>query len=201
MSRKLLYIFGGTILVLILDIVAIFFFQRRTTPPKTNTNTSTAVPNVNTVILPGGAGSGSTGNTNAATGGEVDQRKAVERIATDFASIYGSFSTQNNFENITQLYFYMTPPLKAQQEAFVAAEQQKRTDTSLYKGTTSVSRITTTEEFDLNAGTAQVKVTLQRVDTSGSTSDSSTYNQDLTLHFERIQGAWKVARLAWGPKL
>ena len=78
----------------------------------------------------------------------------MERIATDFASIYGSFSTQNNFENITQLYFYMTPPLKAQQEAFVAAEQQKRTDTSLYKGTTSVSRITTTEEFDLNAGTA-----------------------------------------------
>ena len=60
----------------------------------------------------------------------------MERIATDFASIYGSFSTQNNFENITQLYFYMTPPLKAQQEAFVAAEQQKRTDTSLYKGTT-----------------------------------------------------------------
>lgn len=198
MSRKLLYIFGGTILVLVLVILAIFFFQRKATPPKANTNTSVSVPNVNTVILNTNQ---KASNTNAAaTGGEVDQRKAVERIATDFASIYGSFSTQNNFENITQLYFYMAPPLKAQQEAFVATEQQKRTDTSLYQGTTSVSRITTTEEFDLNAGTAKVKVTLQRVESSGASNDSSTYNQDLTLTFERIQGAWKVARIAWGQK-
>ncbi|MDP2789558.1 MAG: hypothetical protein Q8O51_00305 [bacterium] len=199
MSRKLLYIFGGTILVLVIVVLVVLFLQRRTTAPKTNTNATVSVPNVNTVILPGGAGSGSSGNTSV-TGGELDERKAVERIATDFASIYGSFSTQNNFRNITDLYFYMAPPLKAQQEAFVAAEQAKRADTSLYKGITSVARITTIEQFDLSAGTAQVKVTLQRAETSGTVSETNTYPQALTLNFERSQGAWKVARLAWGPK-
>lgn len=198
MSRKLLYIFGGTILVLVIVVVVIFFMQRRTTTPPANTNTSVSLPNVNTVIL----------NTNqpaananvVVTGGELNERKAVERIATDFASIYGSFSTQNNFENITQLYFYMAPPLKAQQETFVAAEQAKRTDTSLYQGTTSIARITTLEAFDLAAGTAQAKVTLQRVESNGASNDTNAYTQALTMHFERLQGAWKVARLVWGSK-
>ncbi len=198
MSRKLLFLFGGAILFLALVILAILFFQRRVTPTNANTNTSTTVPNVNTVRLNVNQ---QLTNTNAAvTGGEQDERKAVERIATDFASIYGSFSTQNNFQNITDLYFYMAPPLRAQQEAYVADQQSKQGDTSLYQGTTSVARITTVEAFDLNAGTAQVKVTLQRVEKSGSSNDSTTYNQDLTLSFERIQGAWKVARLAWGQK-
>jgi hypothetical protein len=198
MSRKLLYMFGGTIVILGVAVLVWFFLQRRTTEPAANTNTSTSVPNVNTVILNTNQAAA---NTNAAaTGGELDERRAVERIATDFASIYGSFSSQNNFQNITDLYFYMAPPLKAQQEAFVAAEQDKRADTSLYSGTTSVARITTTEAFDLNAGTAQVKVTLQRVETSGALSATTTYTQPLTLSFERLQGAWKVARLAWGQK-
>lgn len=198
MSRKLLYIFGGTILGLAIVVFVIIFLQRRAAPTNANTNTSTSVPNVNTVILNTNQ---QTANTNAAaTGGELDEREAVERIATDFASIYASFSTQNNFQNITDLYFYMAPPLKAQQEAFVAAEQAKRADTSLYQGTTSVARITTIEQFDLTAGTAQVKVTLQRVETSGTSSEPTNFTQALTLNFERIQGAWKVARLAWGAK-
>lgn len=198
MSRKLLYIFGGTILVLVIVVLVVFFLQRRTTPPAGNTNTNVSVPNVNTVILNTNQPAANT--TGAVTGGEQNERKAVERIATDFASIYGSFSTQNNFENITQLYFYMAPPLKAQQEAFVSAEQAKRTDTSLYQGTTSLARITTLETFDLSAGTAEAKVTLQRVESTGASNDTNTYTQALTLSFERIQGAWKVARLAWGAK-
>jgi len=140
-------------------------------------------------------------NVNAApTGADVDQRQAVQRIASDFASIYGSFSTQNNFQNITDLYFYMAPPLKAQQEAYVAEQRAKQADTTLYKGTTSVSQIVNVEQFDLEAATAQVKVTLQRVETTSATSDSAPYFQDITLSFERLQGAWKVARIAWGPK-
>jgi hypothetical protein len=198
MSRKLLYIFGGTILVLVIAVLVIIFLQRRTTPPGTNTNTSTSVPNVNTVILNTNQQPANTNTT--ATGGELTERQAVERIATDFASIYGSFSTQNNFQNVTDLYFYMAPPLKENQQAFVAAEQAKRTDAMVYQGTTSVARITTLEQFDLSAGTASAKVTLQRVETSGASNATKTYTQALTLNFERIQGAWKVARLAWGQK-
>jgi hypothetical protein len=198
MSRKLLYVFGSSILVLVIVVLVVLFFQRRTTAPAANTNTTTSVPNVNTVILNTNQPAS---NTNTpVTSGEVNERRAVERIATDFASIYGSFSTQNNYQNITDLYFYMAPPLKAQQQAYVAEEQAKRADTSLYKGTTSVARITTIEQFDLAAGTAQAKVTLQRVETSGNSNENTTFNQALSLNFERIQGAWKVARLAWGQK-
>jgi hypothetical protein len=198
MSRKLLIIFGGAIILLAVVILVVLFLQRRTIPPATNANTSTSVPNVNTVILNSNQ---QPANANTAvTGGEVDARRAVERIATDFASIYGSFSTQNDFQNITDLYFYMAPPLKAQQEAYVAEQRAKQGDTSLYRGTTSVARITDTEQFDLAAGTAQVKVTLQRVESSGTSNETAPFTQSLTMNFERIQGAWKVARLAWGQK-
>lgn len=200
MTRKLLLIVGTAVILALIALGVWFVLQRRTTPPPdTNTNTANVLPNVNTVVLNTNAATNENANTSTSNP-EQDQRAAVQQLARSFASIYGSFSTQNNFENITDLYFYMTPALKAQQEQFVASEQAKRTDTSLYRGTASEARIVSVEAFDLTAGTAQVKVTLQRVESSGATSNSTVYYQDLTLTFERVQGAWKVGRIAWGEK-
>jgi len=196
MPRRILLIIAGAALLVILAVAGFLLWQRRQASPGTNTaNTNGTVPNVNTVVL----NTNQATNTNSA-GGPVDAKTAVQELAKSFASIYGSFSTQNNFQNITDLYFYMTPALRAQQETFVAGEQAKQTDTSLYKGTTSETRVTTVEAFDEAAGTADVRVTLQRTETSGTTSEPSTYFQDIVLSFQRLDGAWKVGRIAWQAK-
>lgn len=197
MSRRLLLIIAGALLLVLIVLGSIVFMQRRKNPTNINTNnTNGALPNVNTVVL----NTNQAKNTNAVNAGVVDARTEVQSIARSFASIYGSFSTQNDFENITQLYFYMSPALKSQQEDFVATEKAKRKDTSLYSGTTSEPRIVTVADFDEGAGTASVKVTLQRTETSGTSAEPNTYFQDITLNFQRLSGAWKVGSIAWSAK-
>lgn len=198
MSRRLLLMLGGALLLILIVVGILLVLQRQNPESNTNTTTNTGtLPNVNTVVVQ----TNQAINTNTATTGTpTDPRTEVQNLAKSFASIYGSFSNQNNFENITQLYFYMAPDLQAQQEAFVAAERAKRADTSLYTGTASVASIAEVQAFDATAGTAQVRVTLQRNETSGSSAEPNTYYQDITLSFQRMQGIWKVARIAWGAK-
>ncbi len=197
MSRRLLIIFGSGLLLLIIVVVILFAMQKRTTTPA-NTNSTVKLPNINTVILNTNQ---ATANANTAgTNTASDPRTEVQQLARNFAGIYASLSSQGTYKNITDLYFAMTPDLKADQEAYVAQQQKQTTDTSTYHGITSVPRVITVQDFDETAGTASVKVTLQRVETSGTSSNSQTYNQDITLGFERIQGAWKVGRITWSPK-
>lgn len=196
MSRRtqLLILIG--VIVVFAAIILFALLQRKQTPANTN-NANQVVLNVNLVNVSLQNGNA---NTNQPSAGTTTDEATVKGIAKSFASIYGSFSTQNNFENITELYFYMTPELKAQQEAFVAAEKAKQGDTSLYKGTSSESRIVHLDALDEQAGTAAVTVTLVREETSGNTTSPTTYNQNLTLTFAKIDGVWKVGRLAWGAK-
>ncbi len=196
MSRRtqLLILIG--VVVVFAAIILFALLQRKQAPANTN-NANQVVLNVNLVNVSLQNGNA---NTNQPSAGTTTDEATVKGIAKSFASIYGSFSTQNNFENITELYFYMTPELKAQQEAFVAAEKAKQGDTSLYKGTSSESRIVHLDALDAQAGTAAVTVTLVREETSGNTTSPTTYNQNLTLTFAKIDGVWKVGRLAWGAK-
>ncbi|MEK7570058.1 MAG: hypothetical protein AAB515_01270 [Patescibacteria group bacterium] len=198
MSRRLLLLVASALTLVLLGLGAFLLFGRRQANTDAPTNTATgSVPNVNTVVL----NTNNAANTNTATSGSpTDARTTVQNLAKNFASIYGSFSTQNNFQNITDMYFYMAPALRAQQESFVAAEQAKRADTSLYSGTSSEPRTTEVLAFDENAGTAEIKVTLQRTETTGSSSEPTTYFQPITLSFQRLADGWKVERIAWGAK-
>lgn len=198
MSRRLLLLIASALVIALLGLGAFFIFRQPQTNTNASTNTSTgALPNVNTVVL----NTNQTTNVNSATtSSPTDARTTVQNLAKNFASIYGSFSTQNNFQNITDMYFYMAPALRAQQESFVAAEQAKRTDTSLYSGTSSEPRTTEVLAFDETEGTAEIRVTLQRTETAGNTSEPTTYFQPITLSFQRLADGWKVARIAWGAK-
>ncbi len=196
MSRRTQVLILIGVVVVFAAIILFALLQRRQTPTNTN-NANQTVLNVNLVNVSLQNGNA---NTNQPSAGTTTDEATVKGIAKSFASIYGSFSTQNNFENITELYFYMTPELKVQQEAFVAAEKAKQGDTSLYKGTSSESRIVHLDTLDAQAGTAAVTVTLVREETSGSSATPTTYNQNLTLTFAKIDGVWKVGRLAWGAK-
>ena len=190
-------ILGGAVVLTFIILAALFFWQKKTASNTNKSNINSSVPNINTVT----ANQNQNQNLNAKPADPtINDKNSVQQIGRNFASIYGSFSTQNNFENITDLYFYMTPPLQAQQEEYVNAERQKRRDTSLYRGITSEARIVKLESFDAAAKTATVKITLQRVESSGTTSNSSTYYQDITLSFEKQDGVWKVGKIVWGQK-
>jgi hypothetical protein len=198
MSRRMLLIILGAVLLVLLVLLGIWVMQKNKTPtPTTNVNVNTVVPNVNTV------------NTNTAVNLNVNkkpvdvdanEKNTVKSMGKNFASIYGSFSTQNDYRNITDLYFYMAPALRSQQEQYVATERAKNNDTSLYHGISSEARIVKLDNFDSKAGAASVTVTLYRIEYTGSTSNSSSYVQDITLGFEKVDGSWKVAKINWGQK-
>ncbi|MFA6587978.1 MAG: hypothetical protein WCT08_02815 [Patescibacteria group bacterium] len=197
MSKKLLIILAGAVIITLALLVLLFVWQKKA-PSNTNAkNTNAKIPNINTVIV------NQNSNQNANTqpvDSNINDKLTVQQVARSFAGIYGSFSTQNDFQNITDLYFYMTPQLKAQQEGYVATERQNRKDNSLYRGITSEVRIVNLESFDAQNKTATVKISLQRVESSGSTSESTNYYQDITLSFEKQDGVWKVGKIVWGPK-
>jgi hypothetical protein len=197
MSKKLLIILGGAVLITLILLALLFFWQKKAITNTNKQNTNIATPNINTVIV----NQNSNNNANSSQADPtINDKQTVKQLGQSFASIYGSFSTQNNFQNITDLYFYMTPPLKAQQEAYVESESQKRKEDSLYHGITSEARVTNLDSYDEKTKTATVRVTLQRVESSGTAGNSSTYNQDITLSFEKQDGVWKVGKIVWGPK-
>ncbi|RJO59724.1 hypothetical protein C4546_00660 [Candidatus Parcubacteria bacterium] len=198
MSKKLLFILGGAVVLTLVALGILVYWQRGKPLANTNnSNTNAVLPNVNTVV----ANVNQNQNLNQPPlDPNINDKTAVQQIGRSFASIYASFSTQNDFENITDLYFYMTPELKSQQESFVAAERTKRRTDILYHGITSEARIVELSEFDASQGSATVKVTLQRVESTGTTSNSETYYQDLTLSLVKQSGVWKVGKIVWGQK-
>jgi hypothetical protein len=199
MSRKILLIILGALLLLLLVLGGAWLLQRqKTTTPATNTNVNRVLPNVNN------ANANKPANTNAKTNTPVDvtidEQNTVKSIAKNFAGIYGSYSTQNNYKNITDLYFFMAPALRTQQEQYVADQRSKAIDTSLYHGMSSEARVVHMDAFDSKAGTAAVTITLYRTEYTGTTSNATSFIQPLTLTFEKADGSWKIAKLAWGQK-
>lgn len=198
MSRRMLLIILGAILLVLLVLLGFWIIQKqKTSSPKSNTNVNTVVPNINTTNV------NTVVNLNVnkkPVDVDANEKNTVKSMGKNFASIYGSFSTQNDYRNITDLYFYMAPALRSQQEQFVAAERAKKNDTSLYHGMSSEARIVKLDNFDSKAGAASVTVALYRIEYTGSTSNASSFVQDITLGFEKVDGSWKVAKINWGQK-
>lgn len=166
-----------------------------------NTNGSASLPNTNT-----GSNSGNsnvaTGNTNSSgtvvqTSSEAKAKSDVEKIARFFTEYFGSYSTDSNFTNVTGLKVYMTQNMQKWADSFVQDAKKSQQNTTGYFGVTTKAVSLQTKVFSDSQGIAQVTVSTQRREATGTSTNARIYYQDMTVSFAKEKGVWKVNEAVW----
>lgn len=129
----------------------------------------------------------------------ADERNNLRATAKSFAELFGSFSTEGNYQNLVDAEFYMTAELKAETQAYVDQQRDKPPSTSFY-GTTTRALSVDIAAYDKAAGTASLTVKTQRRETGSTIGASTVYYQDLKLEFTKVGDAWKVRSATWVPR-
>jgi len=186
MSRRTkLLILLGIILLLILLLFLLFW-----RPAKKETPTPTPTPDVELPVAPE--------VPEEPTAVEVEQEErvgttSIRTLAETFAERYGSYSTEANFANLTDVLVLMSPSLAADTEAFI---DSAATPTDAYGVTTRVvsTKILSQDE---EAGVASVEVSTQREEARGGSTDTTIKYQTLSLELVKIDGSWFVDSAVW----
>lgn len=156
-----------------------------------NTNTSnTTSGTINT-------NSGTSANTNTTTTPTetpvVDDSAAVLRLARIVVERYGSFSNQNNFENITSLEPFMTERFKKESADYITSNQADSQPSDYYGISTEVLSLEATK---VEGNDATVMVTTQRIESKGN-ADPTKFNQTAEVRLEKVESNWKVDNITW----
>lgn len=128
-----------------------------------------------------------------------DERNNLRATAKSFAELYGSFSTEGNYQNLVDAEFYMSPSLKTWTDSYVA-EQRSKPPSSTFFGTTTRAINVEITAFDQAGGTASVTVKTQRRESGSTATSQVVYYQDLKLTFLKAADAWKVDTATWVPR-
>ncbi len=135
--------------------------------------------------------------TNVAQPSRPPLEQELQRLSRSFAERYGSYSNQTNFANLENLFVFMTPSLQRTTQRFIDDERAKQRDTSVYYGITTRVISVETKSFSENSGTASFVLHTYRRESIGTTSNSKTFEQALTITMQKDDGTWKVADAVW----
>jgi len=118
---------------------------------------------------------------------------SIRTLSETFAERYGSYSTEANFANLTDVLVLMTPSFAAETQAFIDTAEQP---TEYYGVTTRVVSTNVVEQDEL-AGTATVEVSTQREEAIDSAQNISVKYQTLTLELVYLNDSWLVDSAQW----
>lgn len=124
---------------------------------------------------------------------EVDHSAAVLRLARSVVARYGSFSNQNNFENITSLEPFMTSDFQSRSAQYISENQANEAPEDYYGISTEVISL---ELVSLEEKTATVEVLAQRIEEEAG-KDSNPFTQSAVVTFEQQNGDWLVDSISW----
>lgn len=207
MSRRTKIIIAVVILLLLLLLGVLIFLRPQANIPGVPEELGGPAANGNRGGLITNYSVG-TGNTNIAVNAattpppppkKADERNNLRATAKSFAELFGSFSTEGNYQNIIDAEFYMTPSLRAWADSYVADARNKPPSSEFF-GITTRAISTDVTLYDQAAGTATVTVKTQRRETGSTAGGDKVYYQDLKLEFIKTGDAWKVNVATWLPK-
>ncbi len=113
-----------------------------------------------------------------------------------YAERLGSYSTQSDYGNFTDLKIYMTPSLQAWSDKYVA-EQKASAKSDSYYGITAKALTTEIKSFDDKAGTAEIIVTTERRESTEKIGGGEPFTQKLDLSFLKVNGEWLMDKAYW----
>lgn len=204
-----------TILIIIILIIVIstlgtlgYAFLKGERKGAENTNTVTNVSSVNTNQKTNSATANSnstsannnvnSGNINTAIPtGSTNLEDSLKTTASNFAELFGSYSNQSNFENISRTLFYMSEKMQAWANQYVAEQQALQSENDPYYGISTKTLSTTTVALNEETGKAEFTVTTQRNETGASVNTANVFYQDLSIKFIKENGSWKVDEARW----
>lgn len=118
---------------------------------------------------------------------------SVQSLAKTFTERFGSYSTEADFQNLTDVLPLMTTAYAAETEAFLATAIPP---SEYYGVTTRVVSIKILSS-DETLGTASLEVSTQREEAKGSAQNISIRYQTLALSFLKENDTWKVSAATW----
>jgi hypothetical protein len=177
------------LLVLVTSFVVLYYYFRgKTTEENANQANTNEVANQNQSLI-------QNLNQNANVSTENSDQATIRSIALAYTERYGSFSNQNDFENLEDLKIWMSKSLQKPTDAYIAGERAKNANTSVYHGYTTSALSAKIDSITNDKATVTVSARRQEVDDN--TNQSKTYFQDLVLKFIKEDDAWKVNEANW----
>ena len=125
------------------------------------------------------------------------REKRCGKIARFFTEFFGSFSTDSNYGNVTGLKIYMTQSMQKWADSFVADAKKNKNNAAGYFGVTTKAVSVKTDSFSEEQGKAEVTVSCQRREATGTSTNARIYYQDITVSFVKEKGVWKVNEAKW----
>jgi hypothetical protein len=192
-----IFIVGAALIILIAIAVFVYIFNKKNqaaTVPEQNASALTSdklfaeaqanKPKVNYTFDP------------AMEAGRVWGREDVRKMAMTFASRFGSYSNQGNYTNFQDLEIFMTDQMKSSAQSYVASLRAKNNGDTNYHGFNTTAVSADIVSFDDSAGSSEILVTTQRVETIG-TGSPRNFNQNIKINLKKIDGQWLVDAALW----
>ena len=120
----------------------------------------------------------------------------LEKMAMAFSERLGSYSSQSDYSNLTDLKIYMTASLQDWAGQYADKLRSDHAN-STYYGISTTAIYATIESFDKTGGTASVTVTTQRRESTAEINGGEPFRQDIDLSFKRVNGEWLVDAAYW----
>ncbi|NQU83683.1 MAG: hypothetical protein HQ536_03140 [Parcubacteria group bacterium] len=180
--KKIFLIVGG---VLILLAIALIILTRQTPEPEEKVEAPIVMaPEEKTPQLP------------PVSKEDQDKNNLLIKAAS-FVERFGSYSNQGNFENVKDLFPFMTPSLKVWADRYIEEQTIERPDPSNYYGMTTKAISYELSEFNDSTGYAKVLVSTQKREATGSMENEEIYYQDAEIEFNKIGDEWKIDGVWW----
>ncbi len=166
------------------------------------------IPSVDTPAgqLPGGFETGTTTpSDHPAASQEYDISKEAPREfaaadlakrAENYAARLGSYSSQSDYSNFTDLKMYMTEPMRTWVDQQIEELQAKNRNQGYY-GIVTNALTADVKSFDDDAGTAEVQIVTQRRESTEAIGGGESFRQSITLRFVKIGGEWLIDGAYW----
>jgi hypothetical protein len=120
----------------------------------------------------------------------------LEKLAMAFSERLGSYSSQSDYGNLTDLKIYMTESLKTWAIKYADQLRTARGNASYY-GISTVAVYATVKSFDDQAGQAAVTVTTERRESTEKIGGGIPFRQDINLNFKKVNDEWLVDSAYW----
>ncbi|MFA6130945.1 MAG: hypothetical protein WC730_01630 [Patescibacteria group bacterium] len=175
--NKTLKIVGIILLLALLGFFVWFFFLRNTAP---------------TGVIPEGeenVAEEEGGETVVIPTGEVEPGS----IARSFVERFGSFSTEADYQNVTDVIPLATTQLSARLQT-IAEEARAEEEGDYYGVSTRVIIVEVEEETD---DAVTLRLTTQREESIGSPEDTSLRYQDILVYLQKHEKSWLVDNFTW----
>lgn len=179
MNKKRLEAIAAIIILLALIVLVVFLLLKKQDVKDVTPNGNVTTTNELPVVAPE----------------DVPEPQAVsaQTVSRVFVERFGSYSSESDFQNISDILDLSTPAFQTQLQGLIADQRSRQPD-----GYYGVSTFVISSKVIAESDTAMtLLITTQRREAVGSPGNSTTRYQDIEVKLEKIAEDWLIAGYTW----